>query len=559
MRLLKNSTNNMIIDNGILQNNNVIVLNNLYQENLIQQLSTLEILQNQEIHNLNIDELNIQGTTDANSIDLLTTSQINQTTTFLNINSISNNGVLMISNYVQLNNSNISLQGCSLSFNYMQDEYLQKSIINWSQDADQIELKDELGDLLYLHYDTTYTDDKFVNKSGDTMSDMLEVMNISDGQNVKSQQNLNYFIDTMQDYINHEHTQYVSQLGEDDGQGKGTVNGYVTLTGNPIHNTHQATKQYVDEIQTGVSGIQHTQYISRTQDDSMQTSQYLKLNSSINPTIPSHQQPLRYLNVTLDGIKTTHTHDSDYIGLDTPFDQLIWRIPKLTIGKYLKPSDIEKHETHIQSKSYQDFNIGKSRNGYIYLSHQHYLLGNMFKIDGDYLSGNSVNNIYTLTFDFSTWYNDYNQNYKLYMNTEDNFPEEDFIVIPIITLNSIEHCSSTILNDVQKLENYRKSWFGISELDMQEYFDQVVENIIYDQSKKFIFSVDVGVKPQNINGNRIPSMGVLLSGRNTKPIQTFSMVFLGGPSNYVFNKSQIPDQVKNQVTSYGTIEFHDII
>jgi len=32
----------------------------------------------------------------------------------------------------------------------------------------------------------------------------------------------------------------------------------------------------------------------------------------------------------------------------------------------------------------------------------------MFKIDGDYLSGNSVNNIYTLTFDFSTWYNDYN-------------------------------------------------------------------------------------------------------------------------------------------------------
>jgi len=34
------------------------------------------------------------------------------------------------------------------------------------------------------------------------------------------------------------------------------------------------------------------------------------------------------------------------------------------------------------------------------------------------------------------------------MNTEDNFPEEDFIVIPIITLNSIEHCSSTILNDV---------------------------------------------------------------------------------------------------------------
>lgn len=449
-----------------------------------------------------------------------------------------------VNNYnLQTKNSMIELNSdlndlpanSGLEIDIIIDEYLEKKLFVWDDTHQQFVQKDERGSLLKIIFDKEYLNADFPKLTGDELRGHLEILDLDTQSNSKAQQNLKYSNERIQTYIDHTHVQYVSSTGETQGIGEGKITGQLVLSNDPTEETHQQTKQYIDNLQQTVITGQHSQYILLNSNDSINDGMSLRLEPSIIPTQQNHQIPLRYWKNKLNTEVTNHHHNDIFISTTSATPQVIQKIPRISEGQYLRPQESNiKHETHIQSKSYQDFLFNKNLNGFIYISYQHYLLGNTLKTDGNYTDSSRNFGLYRLKFNFLPWYTEYNQAYKQQMNVIENYPTTDFIVIPIITLSSLIYPSTNISTTY--------GYTGGLTPTNEDYYDVIVENLIYpEQDKKYIIQFDIGIKGINLDTSR-SQIGINVPGiLETKyPTQTFTLMFLGGPQNTVMNKIATP-------------------
>lgn len=364
------------------------------------------------------------------------------------------------------------------------------------------------------------------------MLGVLLLKDISNYQvNPNIQQNIKYFKNKIESKYYHFHTEYISINGEYNGSGEGTILNHILLSNEPVNYLHQQTKKYIDDTTILKITELHPKYISRTEDDQMDENSSLQLKPDVLPNQLKHAQTLKYLNDTVTYVIQTHNHDSKYIKTTSVDVQDLQRIPRLHDDFVLKPNEINtKYKTHIQSKQYQDFLTQKNINGSLFISYQHYYTGTCFSKQSIIEDETVDNGLYRLTFDFTDWYNEFNQAYKLQMDTVNDFNTSDFIIIPIITPNSFEIPTSEFID-----QNENREWFT-----NDPYYDIVIDNITYpNQNKNYIVSFDIGIIPIDETGSRTLSP-IQVEERENTPMQSFTIMFIGGPINLVFNSSEIP-------------------
>ncbi len=450
---------------------------------------------------------------------------------------------LQTNSFIQSSNDYITFQSSILELNSsltpydvfvehgirmkLQDDRIIKFV--WTNDINGFIQKDDSDVLLKMYFDTTHMGNTYLRKGEDSFFGQLILVDITEHSNSFCQQNFKYLKDTIIDvYSNHTHSQYIHKWGETEGYNEGRLIGHLTLSDHPILPKHQTSKGYIDQLQDDSITLPHPQYITLHSNDEMDLGQSLSLHPTKDPVLPIHQQPFRYMEDRFFEKLNEHNHNDLYISTVNEGEEVTHRIPRLGEDFYLKVQEIEKDDTHIQSKEYVDFYGGKTTEGMVYITYVHYLLKDIFKNNLEWNDDECEQaGKYRLTFDFTNWYNDFNEKYKTQFQTEHDLRTLDFIVLPIITPSSFEHSSSADVLTLDSQSPNSITWFNDD-----EYYDIFIENLTYPEyDKNFIVSVDLGVVGVDDTGVRTETQQ-----DSVGPLQTFTLTFIAGPQNYMFNK-----------------------
>lgn len=538
-RLLQNQWKDELLLKEKNINNNInsifVVRNNLTQAN-VNSSSSIKVFGSSTFTGLST--IYFQYFEKLNEIQTQTT--INQLVTkdvkFINSKIIVDNQLNTLStinSLFELNSNCRLLEETGLIFKQDVDGYLEEKRFVYNRSTKSFSQYDETGTKLKIQFDKSIMENIFIKKTGDTMMGNLMLRDIRPSDtHPKLQQNLTYFYQKINPKLSHDHVQYIRNTGELAGDGEGTIQNYLTLRSDPSEIAHQVTKKYIDDTTSSVISAQHQVYINQNTADTMNLGQQLSCDKS--PTQTNHQQTLQYQNTKYTSVISQHNHDNLYVSTTSANQQTIGVIPRLTDDFKLYPKDDSSHSGyHIASKQYSDYWLNKHLGGSLFITFQNYYMGTCFS-NNDITENETVSNgLYRLKFDFSDWYTEFNLGFKEYMDTTDDFNPNSFVVIPIITPTSFEMATSEKVNDESN-----RNWFNDD-----TYYDVKVENIQYPvNNNKYILQFDIGVIGIDINGGKTQSP-LAVPEREHIPMQSFTIIFIGGPSNSVFNMQNVPDTV----------------
>lgn len=456
--------------------------------------------------------------------------------------SMQNNSIGIKSKRIELNSNGRLNFESGIIFEKINDDYKESKKIIWNRFDQQFKIVDENNNRLKVYFNPDFMTNIFLKKSGDTMLGSLYLKDIAPSTtNHKTLQNLKYFRTKIDPKYNHSHNEYICKNGESDGVGSGTIENYVSLGQEPTLDKHQQSKEYVDTTLYDKITLQHPEYITFDESDLMDEDASLLLSDDVLITQTNHAQTLKYFNDKFNDVVASHNHNEKYIDIISETPQIIKRIPRLDTEYVLSPQETNiKHSMHIQSKQYQDYFTQNHINGSLFITYQHYYLGDCFSSSDISTDPSIENGMFRLKFNFVDWYNEFNNQYKIQMNTSDDFNQSDFAVIPIITPSSFEIPTS------EKIHNdNNRNWF-----ENDPYYDIRIENISYPiQNNRFNVQFDIGITPISETGNRTIS-NIQVNERSEIPMQSFTIMFIGGPINLVINQIGIPSNICSQSNTF---------